>query len=110
MAEVIELIDGTTAICAEPPEAFLEKLIDKRLGSEARAMFCECIQSLKDENAWNEKCAMDNELVADGYRNQCVDAMRSFQELRALLEEPRLNRTKLQKHTDLAYNDLYKNL
>lgn len=97
MARTLYMNDGSTELVFGSEETTLQKIIYERLGRDCEELFTEIIEELKevDGEEW--------EKIADSYRNMAVNAMN---ELREVLEQPRLNRKRL----EAIYNNLNKNL
>lgn len=111
MAETVYLKDGTTEYIFDEKDVFLERLIREKLGDDAARCFRDFVEErLQDAKDW-EAQAVDNEKIADGYRQMCCDAKEALQNIHAELSaDHRLNREKLKRLAFNAYDDLHKNL
>lgn len=110
MAETVYLNDGTVEYIFDEKDVFLERLIYEKLGDDAARCFREYAAELKSDATDWEAQAVDNERIADGYRQMCNDAMEALRELLSELQNNRLDRAKLTQLTSAAYDNLYLNL
>lgn len=110
MAETVYLNDGSMECVFDEKDIFLERLLRERLGDDAARFFRAYIAELLDDTKACEEAQKEAESITDHYHALCNEALDNFRHLRALVQQPRLDRAKLQKAVDAGYDALYKNL
>lgn len=110
MAETVYFLDGSMDVVLTEKDAYLERLIREKLGDDVARLFRECVTEMQDNLAFQQEATDEQERSADGYFQMCHDACDSFREIIDLLDEPRLNRSRLRTAAQTGYDNLYKNL
>lgn len=110
MAETICLLDGSMEVVLTEKDVFIERLIREKLGNDAARFVSEYIKETLEDAKWFAEAQKEAERATDGYLALCMGAVGALGELKDLVHEERLNRAKIQKIVDGAYNELYCNL
>ena len=114
MADVIYFDDGSCEVV--PPEAsnkfalavaFFGRIVYDRLGTDAAKYY----KGIMEEAIGDSAYIGDNyEVIADGYRAYCVDAMQDFEEILHMLDAKRLDRKQLKRAATQGWKRLHDNL
>lgn len=114
MADVIYFDDGSCEVV--PPEAsnnyalavaFFGRIVHDRLGMDAAKYFKGLIEDAMGDSAY----VGDNyEVIADGYRAYCLDAIEDFEAILHLLEAKRLDRKQLTRAATQGWKRLHDNM
>lgn len=110
MAETVYLLDGSMEVVLEEKDVFLEKLLREKLGDDAARFFHNYIVEILEEAKYTEEAQQEAESIADSYLALCHGALGALGELKDLVHQEHLDRTKIQKIVDGTYNNLYRNL
>ena len=110
MAEVIALRDGSSEYVFDEPKEFLARLILEKLGMDAARLFNAAVDELEDELKYSEESREEAESIADGYLALCREALADLGVLKALVNNQRIDKVKLQTAVDKAHRNLKNNL
>ena len=89
---------------------FLENLLREKLGDDVARCFTEYVLEIQNKWRYANESINEQERIADAYHSLCNDALDAFGRILEILEEPRLNRSKLKGVTRAGYDALNRNL